>query len=46
MDTGDINSDLSKHPPGRPTVKGFATLQLRINSWAELLKAWLALTIG
>ena len=30
MNTGDINSDLSKRPPRRPTVKGFATLQLKI----------------
>ena len=29
MNTGDINADLSKSPPGRPTVLGFATLQLK-----------------
>ena len=33
MDTGDIKSEPSKSPPRCPTVKGFATLQLRINSW-------------
>ena len=41
MDTGDINSDLSKSPPGCPSVKGFATLQLKINSWAGLFEAGL-----
>ena len=30
MNTGDIKSDLSERPPRRPTVKGFAKLQLKI----------------
>ena len=43
MNTGDINSDLSKRPPRRPTVKGFATLQLKINSRLSKVPKWLRL---
>ena len=43
MNSGNINSHLSKRPPRRPTVKGFATLQLKINSRLSKVPKWLRL---